>query len=128
MAVGFAPVQRQLVEPASTVCRPSPFVAGDSNYPAGQSPAAAGRGYRLDGFNVATYAGGTVPGTINLLTGFGHTLDRGHGQPRLRSQRGDTRLRIHRSRTSASCWVPTPTASVVVMVQDGQVNASYRQG
>ena len=90
MVLGFSSLNGGTYNP--TDLAPPSFVAGTANVATGESNAAAGRGAGLDGFNVATYTGGTVPGTMNLLTGFGTTTLHGHGQSCLQSELGDTRL------------------------------------
>ena len=86
MVVGFAPLTGTY-NPANL---PAPvIVAGVSGDKATQT------GPGLDGFNVANYVGGTTPGTINLLTGFGTDAHGRDGQSGLRSQPGAPRLRVH---------------------------------
>jgi hypothetical protein len=69
MVVGFAALNGTF----STFNIPAPVVV------AGISASEAQRGTGLDGFTVAKYAGGTSPGTLDLVTGFGQTLTSGMG-------------------------------------------------
>ena len=69
MAVAFAP----LTGTYNALNLPTPVVV------AGVSGDQAQRGTGLDGFTVASYAGGTAPGTIDLVTGFGKTLSSAAG-------------------------------------------------
>ncbi len=89
-SVGFAPLNGGSTIPAT--CPTGRSLRETANVATGESNAAAGRGPGLDGFNVATYTGGTVPGTMNLLTGFGTTLTTGMGNLAFAPEHGDTRL------------------------------------
>ncbi len=67
MAVAFAPLSGAF----STFNLPTPVIV------AGVSGDKAQTGTGLDGFTVAKYAGGTGPGNLDLVTGFGQTLANG---------------------------------------------------
>jgi hypothetical protein len=124
MVVGFVPVTSTSANPG---LQAPTFVAGDSNVPLGASPTAAGRGPGLDGFNVAKYAGGTVSGTINLLTGFGQTLTAGLGNLAFTPSTAtpDYEFTI---KNFSKLLGANPGHDVLVMVQDGQDNANSGKG
>jgi hypothetical protein len=69
MAVAFAPLNGAF----STFNLPTPVVV--AGVPGDKTQAGTG----LDGFTVAKYAGGTGPGNLDLVTGFGQTLSNGLG-------------------------------------------------
>jgi hypothetical protein len=113
MVVGFAPLTGTY-NPSNL---PAPvIVAGVS----GDKPAQTGPG--LDGFNVAKYTGGTTPGTINLLTGFGPTLTAGMGNlafdPSLAHPGFEFTITNFSKLLGAN-----PANGLVVMTQDGSVNS-----
>jgi len=118
MVVGFAPLTGAYKP--SDLAAPT-FVAGASNVSPGQSNAAAGRGPGLDGFNVATYTGGTVPGTMNLLTGFGQTLTAGMGNLAFNPSTATPGFEFTITNFSKLLGA-NPANGVVVMTQDGEVN------
>jgi hypothetical protein len=119
MVVGFESLNGGTYNPANLA--PPAFVAGTTNVATGQSAAAAGRGSGLDGFNVATYTGGTVPGTMNLLTGFGTTISSGMGNLAFNpsSATPDYEFSIP---NFSSVLGANPDKGVVIMLQDGEVN------
>lgn len=118
MAVGFTPLTGTYNP--SDLYAPV-FVAGTANVSPGESNAAAGRGAGLDGFNVTTYSGGTVAGTLNLLTGFGQTLSSGLGN--LAFNPSTTTPGYEFTITNFSKLLGAdPANGVVVSVQDGEVN------
>jgi hypothetical protein len=121
LAVGFAPMNGTTLNTSNLPT--FSFVAGDSNYSVGQSPQAEGRGTGLDGFNVATYSGSMTPGAINLLTGFGTTLTAGLGNLAFAPSASTPDYEFTVSNFSKLLG-PNPNGSVLVMVQDGEVNAS----
>jgi hypothetical protein len=114
MVVGFAPLTGTY-NPANLT--PPVFVAGIS----GDKPAQSGSG--LDGFNVATYAGGRVPGTMNLLTGFGQTLTAGMGNLAFNPRAATPGFEFTITNFSKLLGA-NPANGLVVMTQDGQVNAN----
>ncbi len=121
LAVGFAPMNASSLNVNNLPT--FALVAGDSNY----SGTPQGRGTGLDGFNVATYSGSMAHGAINLLTGFGTSLTTSTG-----SLQGSLAFAPSASTPDYEFTVtnfskllgPNPYGSVLVMVQDGQVNAS----
>jgi hypothetical protein len=119
MAVGFASLNGGTFNPANL--SPPSFVAGTANVSAGESNAAAGRGSGLDGFNVAKYTGGTVPGTMNLLTGFGQTLPSGMGNLAFSPSTATPDFEFSITNFSKVLGA-SPSKGVVVMTQDGEVN------
>jgi hypothetical protein len=120
LAVGFAPMNGTTLNTSNLPT--FSFVAGDSNYSAGQSPQAEGRGPGLDGFNVATYSGSMAPGAINLLTGFGTTLTAGLGNLAFAPSASTPDYEFTITNFSKLLG-PNPNSSVLVVVEDGQVNA-----
>jgi hypothetical protein len=120
MAVGFEPLNGTF-NPAN-LSAPT-FVAGTANVAAGESNAAAGRGAGLDGFNVTTYTGGTVPGTMNLLTGFGQTLTAGMGNLAFNPSASTPGYEFAITNFSKLLGA-NPARGVVVMTQDGEVNVT----
>jgi hypothetical protein len=119
MAVGFASLSGGTFNPADL--SPPAFVAGTANVAAGESSAAAGRGSGLDGFNVAKYTGGTVPGTMNLLTGFGQTLTAGMGNLAFNPSAATPDYEFTITNFSKVLGA-NPLQGVVLMTQDGEVN------
>jgi hypothetical protein len=121
MVVGFASLNGATFNPAD-ISAPS-VVAGTANVSTGQTAAAAGRGSGLDGFNVATYSGGTIPGTMNLLNGFGTTIAAGTVSGGLAfnpsSATPDYEFSIPNFSTVLGV---SPDKGFVVLVQDGEVN------
>ncbi len=107
--------------------RRQPSLRATANVAAGQSSDAAGRGTGLDGFNVATYTGGTVPGTMNLLTGFGKRSLRAWAiLPSIPARRTPG---FEFTITNFSKLLgANPAKGFVVMTQDGEVNVDYQQG
>jgi hypothetical protein len=125
MVVGFAPVASNY---STSEPPPAPtFVAGDSNVATGTSPSASGRGAGLDGFNVASYAGGTAAGTMNLLTGFGKTLTAGMGNLAFTPSSSTPDYEFTIANFSKLLGA-NPGNKVAVLIQDGQVNASSGKG
>lgn len=118
MVVGFEPLAGTY-NPA-TLTAPT-FVAGSANVSAGQSN--AGRGPGLDGFNVATYTGGTVPGTMNLLTGFGTTIAAGMGKLAFDPSTSTPGYEFTITNFSKLLGA-NPNNGVVVMTQDGEINVA----
>ncbi len=119
MVVGFEPLVNGTYNPAALTA--PTFVAGTANYSAGQSN--VGRGPGLDGFNVATYTGGTVAGTMNLLTGFGTTITAGLGN--LAFNPGTSTPGYEFTITNFSkLLAANPNNGVVVMTQDGDINVA----
>ena len=118
MVVGFAPLNGTF-NPANL--SPPTFVAGTANVATGESNAAAGRGTGLDGFNVTTYTGGTVPGTMNLLTGFGKTLTAGMGNLAFNPSTATPDFEFTITNFSKLLGA-NPAKGFVVMTQDGEVN------
>jgi hypothetical protein len=113
MVVGFAPLTGTY-NPSNL---PTPvIVAGVSGDKATQT------GPGLDGFNVANYVGGTTPGTINLLTGFGQTLTAGMGNlafdPSLAHPGFEFTITNFSKLLGAN-----PSNGLVVMTQDGSVDS-----
>ena len=119
MVVGFESLNGGTYNPANLA--PPAFVAGTANVATGQTSAAAGRGSGLDGFNVATYTGGTVPGTMNLLTGFGKAISAGMGNLAF-SPSATTPDYEFSIPNFSSVLGADPNKGVVIMVQDGEVN------
>jgi hypothetical protein len=119
MVVGFASLNGGTFNPADL--SPPTFVAGTANVSPGESSAAAGRGSGLDGFNVAKYAGGTVAGTMNLLTGFGQTLPAGLGNLAFNPTAATPDYEFTIANFSKVLGA-NPANGVVVMTQDGEVN------
>jgi hypothetical protein len=119
MVVGFESLNGGTFNPANLTA--PAFVAGTTNVATGQSAAAAGRGSGLDGFNVATYTGGTVPGTMNLLTGFGTTISSGMGNLAFNPSAATPDYEFSIPNFS-SVLGANPDKGVVIMVQDGEVN------
>ena len=124
MAVGFAPLIGTY-NPSDL--SPPAFVAGVSNVASGVSAAAAGRGTGLDGFNVTSYTGGTAPGTMNLLTGFGQTLTAGTGSLAFTPSTATPGFEFAITNFSKLLGA-NPANGVVVMTQDGQVNVNSGKG
>jgi hypothetical protein len=120
MVVGFGPLVGKY-NPSDL--SPPTFVAGASNVSSGQTNATAGRGSGLDGFNVATYAGGSVLGTMNLLTGFGQTLQAGMGTLAFNPTTATPGFEFTVTNFSKLLGA-NPTNGVVVMTQDGEVNVT----
>jgi hypothetical protein len=118
MVLGFAPLVGTFNP--SNLSAPT-FVAGVANVPPGESNAAAGRGTGLDGFNVAKYAGGTVPGTMNLLSSFGQTLTAGMGNLAFNPSTATPGFEFTITNFSQLLGA-NPANGVVVMTQDGEVN------
>jgi hypothetical protein len=119
MVVGFASLSGGTFNPADL--SPPAFVAGTANVAAGESSAAAGRGSGLDGFNVATYTGGTVAGTMNLLTGFGQTVTAGLGNLAFNPSAATPDYEFTITNFSKVLGA-NPLQGVVIMTQDGEVN------
>ncbi len=119
MVVGFASLNGAIYNPANL--SPPSVVAGTANVSAGESNAAAGRGSGLNGFNVAAYTGGTVPGTMNLLTGFGKTLAAGMGNLAFTPSAATPDFEFTITNFSKVLGA-NPDKGVVVMTQDGEVN------
>jgi hypothetical protein len=119
MVVGFVSLSGGTYNPANL--SPPSFVAGTANVSAGESNAAAGRGSGLLGFNVATYTGGKVPGTMNLLTGFGQTLTAGMGNLAFTPSTATPDYEFTITNFSKVLGA-NPDKGVVVMTQDGEVN------
>ena len=113
MAVAFAP----LTGTYNALNLPTPVVV------AGVSGDQSQRGTGLDGFTVASYAGGTAPGTIDLVTGFGKTLTAAAGSISPSTPALKIPASSSRSRTSASCSGANPANGFVVMTQDGSDDA-----
>jgi hypothetical protein len=118
LVLGFAPLTG--VFNPSNLSAPT-FVAGVANVPPGESSAAAGRGPGLDGFNVAKYAGGTVPGTMSLLTSFGQTFTAGMGNLAFNPSTATPDFEFTITNFSKLLGA-NPLQGVVVMTQDGEVN------
>ena len=119
MVVGFASLNGGTFNPADL--SPPSFVAGTANVSAGETNAAAGRGSGLDGFNVTKYTGGTVAGTMNLLTGFGQTLTAGMGNLAFNPTTATPDFEFTVTNFSKVLGA-NPANGVVVMTQDGEVN------
>ena len=119
MVVGFASLSGATFNPANL--SPPSFVAGTANVAAGESAAAAGRGSGLNGFNVAAYTGGTVPGTMNLLTGFGQTRTAGMGNLAFTPSTAKPDYEFTITNFSKVLGA-NPDKGVVIMTQDGEVN------
>jgi hypothetical protein len=119
MVVGFSPLVNGTFNPAN-ISAPT-FVAGTANVSTGESNAAAGRGAGLDGFNVAAYAGGTVPGTMNLLTGFGTTISSGMGNLAFNPSTSTPDYEFSIPNFSKLLGA-NPVNGFVVMTQDGEIN------
>ncbi len=113
MAVGFAPLT-STYNPLNPT--PPVIVAGVS---ADQSQ----RGTGLDGFTVAHYAGGTTPGTIDLITGFGQTLPSGMGNLAFDPSSAHPGFEFAITNFSKLLGA-NPVNGLVVMTQDGSVNAT----
>jgi hypothetical protein len=113
MAVGFAPLTGTY-NPANL---PAPvFVAGISGVKATQT------GPGLDGFNVAKYAGGTTPGTMSLVTGFGKTLTAGMGNLAFDPSAAHPGFEFTITNFSKLLGA-SPSNGLVVMTQDGSVQS-----
>ncbi len=113
MAVAFAPLNGVF----STTNLPAPvIVAGVSGDKATQT------GPGLDGFNVAKYAGGTTPGTMNLVTGFGQTLTAGMGNLAFDPSSAHPGFEFTISNFSKLLGA-NPANGLVVMTQDGSVQS-----
>jgi hypothetical protein len=121
MVLGFSSLNGGTYNPAN-LSAPS-FVAGTANVATGESNAAAGRGAGLDGFNVTTYTGGTVPGTMNLLTGFGKTISAGMGSLAFNPSSATPGYEFSISNFS-SVLGADPSKGFVIMAQDGEVNVT----
>ena len=119
MVLGFESLNGGAYNPANL--SPPSFVAGTPNITSGETAAAAGRGAGLDGFNVATYTGGTVPGTMNLLTGFGTTLTSGQGNLAFNPSSSTPDFEFTITNFSKLLGAD-PSKGVVVMTQDGEIN------
>jgi hypothetical protein len=119
MVVGFESLNGQTYNPINLTA--PTFVAGTANIGSGQTAAEAGRGSGLDGFNVATYTGGTVPGTMNLLAGFGTTLSTGMGNLAFSPSTTTPDYEFSIANFSQVLGA-SPNKGVVLMVQDGQIN------
>jgi hypothetical protein len=113
LAVAFAP----LTGTYNPTNLPTPvLVAGVSGDKATQS------GPGLDGFNVAKYTGGTTPGTINLLTGFGQTLTAGMGNLAFDPSSAHPGFEFTITNFSKLLGA-NPANGLVVMTQDGSVDS-----
>jgi hypothetical protein len=112
MAVAFAPLNGAF----STFNLPTPvFVAGVSG-----DKSQTGTG--LDGFTVAKYAGGTGPGNLDLVTGFGQKLPSGLGN--LAFDPSGQHPGFEFTITNFSKLLgANPANGLVVMAQDGSVNS-----
>ena len=121
MVVGFESLNGGTYNPLNLTA--PAFVAGTANVAAGQSNAAAGRGAGLDGFNVARYTGGTVPGTMNLLTGFGTTISSGLGNLAFNPSASTPDYEFTVANFSKVLGAD-PSKGVVIMTQDGEVNVN----
>jgi hypothetical protein len=113
MAVAFAPLSGAY-NPANL---PAPvIVAGVSGDKATQT------GPGLDGFNVTKYVGGTTPGTVNLLTGFGQTLTAGMGNLAFDPSSAHPGFEFTITNFSKLLGA-NPASGLVVMTQDGSVDS-----
>ena len=121
MALGFSSLNGGTFNPANLA--PPAFIAGTANVATGESNAAAGRGAGLNGFNVTTYTGGTVPGTMNLLTGFGTTIASGMGNLAFNPSTATPDYEFSISNFSKVLGAD-PSKGFVVMAQDGEVNVT----
>jgi len=112
MAVAFAP----LTGTYNAFNLPTPVIV------AGISGDKAQAGPGLDGFTVAKYAGGSGPGNLDLVTGFGQTLTAGLGNlafnPSLQHPGFEFTITNFSSLLGAN-----PANGFVVMTQDGSVNS-----
>jgi hypothetical protein len=113
LAVAFAPLTGTF-NPSKP---PTPvIVAGISGDKATQT------GPGLDGFNVTKYAGGTTPGTVNLLTGFGKTLTAGLGNLAFDPSSAHPGFEFTITNFSKILGA-NPAKGLVVLTQDGSVNS-----
>jgi hypothetical protein len=113
MAVAFAPLTGTY-NPANL---PAPVVVAGVS---GDKTTQTGPG--LDGFNVAKYVGGTTPGTINLLTGFGQTLTTGMGNLAFDPSQSHPGFEFTITNFSKLLGA-NPLNGLVVMTQDGSVDS-----
>ena len=113
MAVAFAPLTGTF-NPSNL---PAPvIVAGISGDKATQT------GPGLDGFNVTKYAGGTTPGTMDLVTGFGQTLTAGMGNLAFNPSSATPGFEFTITNFSKLLGA-NPAKGLVVMTQDGSVDS-----
>jgi hypothetical protein len=114
MAVAFAPLNGHQYNPFNL---PTPIiVAGISGDKARQS------GPGLDGFNVAKYAGGGGPGSLDLVTGFGQTLTSGLGSLAFDPSKQHPGFEFTITNFSKLLGA-NPVNGMVVFTQDGSVNS-----
>jgi hypothetical protein len=112
MAVGFAP----LTGPFNAFNIPTPVIV------AGVPGDKAQAGNGLDGFTVAKYAGGSGPGNLDLVTGFGQTLPSGMGNLAFDPSKQHPGFEF--TITNFSKLLGTnPMNGLVVLTQDGSVNS-----
>jgi hypothetical protein len=113
MAVGFAPLNGQYHE----FDLPTPvIVAGISGDKATQT------GPGLDGFNVAKYAGGAGPGSLDLVTGFGQMLTAGLGNLAFNPSAQHPGFEFTITNFSKLLGA-NPMKGMVVFTQDGSVDS-----
>jgi hypothetical protein len=110
MAVAFAP----LTGTYNALSLPAPVIV------AGVSSVTSQRGTGLDGFTVTNYAGGTSPGTIDLLSGFGQTLPSGMGSLAFDPSSAHPGFEFTITNFSKLLGA-NPENGLVVMTQDGSV-------
>jgi hypothetical protein len=112
MAVGFAPLNGTF----STFNLPTPVIV------AGVSGDKTQTGPGLDGFTVAKYAGGTGPGTLDLVTGFGQTLTNGLGSLAFNPSPATPGFEFTITNFSKLLGA-NPANGLVVMTQDGSTSS-----
>ena len=112
MAVGFAPLSGTF----STFNLPTPVIV------AGVSGDKTQTGSGLDGFTVAKYAGGTGPGNLDLVTGFGQTLTNGLGNLAFNPDSQHPGFEFTITNFSQLLGA-NPANGLVVMTQDGSTSA-----
>ena len=112
MAVGFAPLSGAF----STFNLPTPVVV------AGISGDKTQTGTGLDGFTVAKYAGGTGPGNLDLVTGFGQTLTNGLGNLAFNPNSQHPGFEFTITNFSQLLGA-NPANGLVVMTQDGSTSS-----
>jgi len=112
MAVGFAP----LTGTYSPFNLPTPVIV--AGVPGDKAQAGTG----LDGFTVAKYAGGSSPGTLDLVTGFGQTLTAGMGNLAFDPSQQHPGFEFTITNFSKLLGA-NPMNGLVVMTQDGSVQS-----
>ena len=113
MAVAFAPLNGTY----NPLSLPTPVIV------AGVPSVTSQRGTGLDGFTVSGYGGGTSPGTIDLLSGFGQTLPSGMGNLAFDPSSAHPGFEFTITNFSKLLGA-NPMNGLVVMTQDGSVNAT----